>query len=235
MPGVMSWGEMDWLFPDFRDTGLIYHGTRAEHLPAIFREGLQPGVAKDGHGTIYDALYRHRPPSVPDWVDPRRCIFGYMNRKRFPANKCGAIIGIQCIDSVRQRTWFAVSKFCDWIYCPREAGYFDTEARAAYYKQVVEPVCARAYWDMSLSFETNLSIRHDELLNTQQCQELLICLERIDADYLSLQAVTTPGQDPVLRTMYPDLFDEAETRLKQGLPVSEQIKAIEEHAISARR
>ena len=84
---------MDWLFPDFRDTDLIYHGTRLEHLSAIFRDGLRPGVAKDGHGSIYDALWRHRPSSIPDWVDPRRCTFGYVNRRRFTANHHGAATG----------------------------------------------------------------------------------------------------------------------------------------------
>ena len=233
MPGVMSWNDMNWLFPDFRDTGLIYHGTIAENLATIFREGLRPGPATDDHDTIYNALYRHRPPSVPDWVDPRRCIFGGMNRRRFPANHRGAIIGIQGVDSIRRRTWFALSQFSDWLYCPREAGYFDTEARTAYYKEVVEPVCARAYWDMSLSFERNLSIRHDELLTTQGFHELLICLERIDAEHLSLQAVTTPGPDPVLRKTCPGLFHEAETRLKRGQPASEQIKGIEQQSLRA--
>ena len=51
MPGLISWEEMGWLFPDFRDTGLIYHGTRFEHLPGIFREGLRWMMNADRRAT----------------------------------------------------------------------------------------------------------------------------------------------------------------------------------------
>ena len=85
MPGEMNWEDMNWLFTDFTDTGLIYHGTRPENLPGIFADGLVPGKITDPterHETIYEAHYRHRPDWIPRWVDPRHCIFGYTNRRR---------------------------------------------------------------------------------------------------------------------------------------------------------
>lgn len=226
MPGAMTWEEMDWLFPDFGETGLVYHGTRTEYLPSILREGLVPGKPKDGHETIYEALARHRPASVPSWVDPTHCIFGYMNRKRFPANRTQAIIGIRAEDSIITRTWVALSAFSNWLYCPREAGYFDTETRAKFYRRVVEPVCARAYWDMSLSFQENLSVRHDQLLKSQECQELLLCLARIDPDLLSLQALAVPGHDPILREASEALFGEIEAKLRDGQDASPELQAV---------
>ena len=77
MPGVMSWEEMNWLLPDFDETGLIYHGSQPENLISIFQNGLIPRYKspRDGAETIYNAHYRHRPKSIPDWVDPRQCIF----------------------------------------------------------------------------------------------------------------------------------------------------------------
>ena len=41
MPGVMSWVKMNWLLPDFDETGLIYHGSRSENLVSIFQRELQ--------------------------------------------------------------------------------------------------------------------------------------------------------------------------------------------------
>ena len=43
MPGVMSWEEMNWLLPDFEETGLIYHGSQPGNLVSIFRNGLVHG------------------------------------------------------------------------------------------------------------------------------------------------------------------------------------------------
>ena len=75
MPGVMSWEEMNWLLPDFEETGLIYHGSQPGNLVSIFRNGLVHGYngPADGHETIYNAHYRHRPRFIPGWVDPRMC------------------------------------------------------------------------------------------------------------------------------------------------------------------
>ena len=80
----MSREEMNWLLPRFEETGLIYHGSQAENLVSIFRNGLAHGHngPADGHETIYNSHYRHRPRSIPRWVDPRMCTYGYMDRAR---------------------------------------------------------------------------------------------------------------------------------------------------------
>ena len=65
---------------------------------------------RDRHETIYNAHYRYRPKSIPDWVDPRKCIFGYMNRARqggsdgiVDGKVSGVTIGIEVADHVRRR------------------------------------------------------------------------------------------------------------------------------------
>ena len=45
MPGVMTWEEMNWLLPDFDETGLIYHGSQLENLARISRKGSFPNSA----------------------------------------------------------------------------------------------------------------------------------------------------------------------------------------------
>ena len=152
MPGVMSWEEMDWMFPDYADTGLIYHGTSIGSLASILGVGLVPGYRRADYETIYDALYRHRPDHIPDWVDPRICIFGYMNRKRFQSRAGSVVIGCKAGRRIIERTWIGLTDFSNWIYGPEEAGYFDTAELSEYYRNVVEPVCAGAYWRMSMSF-----------------------------------------------------------------------------------
>ena len=70
--GIMTWEEMDWMFPDFEETGLIYHYTRVENLASIFQTGLISRYTKgDDYQTIYEAHYCHRPDHIPDWVNPR--------------------------------------------------------------------------------------------------------------------------------------------------------------------
>jgi hypothetical protein len=245
MPGVMSWEEMNWLFPDFEETGLIYHGTMVENLPSIFRKGLIPGyhpLPDDRHQTIYEALYRHRPAEIPDWVDPRHCLFGYLNKRRFDTIErvrdgvvSQAVLGLQAEPWIGDHTWVGMTAFSDWLYCPQEAGYDDTVERAVYYRTVVEPVCAMAYWRMSLPFRENLRIRHDHLLRTQGYCELLICVEKIPSECLSLQALRvegTNGRREILRGACREVFQQAEVCLRQGKIPSTAFRAISEYASS---
>ena len=78
MPGVMSWEEMNWLLPDFDETGLIYHGSRSENLVSIFQRGLIPRFKEDPteqHHIIYEAHYSHRPIDlcISNGIAPHSC------------------------------------------------------------------------------------------------------------------------------------------------------------------
>ena len=247
MPGVMSWEEMNWLLPDFDETGLIYHGCQPENLLSIFQNGLIPQfkAPKDGAETIYNAHRRHRPESIPDWVDPRKCIFGYMNRARqggFDGIVDGGVnmatIGIETADHITERTWTASFQFSDLVYCPEEAGYFDTEERRAFFENRVEPVSCEAYWKTSLSFDDNLKIRWDHLLTMQKYHELLICTE-IGPELLSLQGFRVKGRNgirEVLRSDLPEVFLKAEEKLRNNAEIVQELKAVTEfcgRAVSA--
>lgn len=239
MPGVMSWEEMNWLLLDFEDTGRIYHGSRPENLLSIFQKGLIPRFRADPterHETIYEAHYKHRPKFIPDWVDPRHCIFGYMNRARqggferiVEGTVNGVVLGISAEDHITERTWIACTRFSDLVYCPKEAGYFDTEEREAYFKDRMEPVSSEAYWKTSLSFSENLKIRLDHLLPMQGHLELLICVEEIRPDLLTLQAFRVSGAAgvrDVLRKDCPEIFQEAEDKLRNHQDISTELEAI---------
>ena len=227
--GLMSWEEMDWMFPDFDETGLIYHYTRVENLASIFQKGLISRYKEgDDYQTIYEAHYHHRPNHIPNWVDPRRCIFGYMNQKRGPTTA----IGIKAEQQIVERTWTALSIFSNWVYGPKEAGYFDTEELSEYYHKVVEPVFCEAYWKLSMSFWKNLRIRHDRLLYNQKYFELLICLEKIEPDLLSLQSLGLEGPDgkiPVLRAECPALFEKLEEKFRHEQDAADELCAISEY------
>ncbi len=247
MPGVMSWEEMNWLLPDFEETGLIYHGSRPEKLVSIFHNGLIPqyNSPRDRHETIYNAHYRYRPKSIPDWVDPRKCIFGYMNRARqggsdgiVDGQVSGVTIGIEVVDHVRRRTWTACTQFSDLVYCPEEAGYLDSKERGVFFKERMEPVACEAYWKTSLSFVGNLKIRLDHLLPMQGHHELLICSE-IDPELLSLQGFRVRGRNgkrEVLRSDLREVFLNAEEKLRNNVGIVQELKAVTEfcgRAVSA--
>ena len=242
MPGVMSWEEMNWLFPDFEETGLIYHGTQPDNLVAIFQTGLIPRIKVDPtekHETIYEAHYRHRPDHIPDWVDPRKCLFGYMNRKRqggFESISDGKVnrvsLGIRAEDRITERTWVACTQFSDLVYCPEETGYFDTDERREYFRNILEPASSEAYWKTSLSFAENLKVRLDHLLPMQAHLELLVCLMEIRPEILTLQAFRvkgTAGLREVLRKECLDVFQEVEDKLRDGRRISSELQAITEY------
>ncbi len=242
MPGVMSWEEMNWLLPDFEETGLIYHGSQPGNLLSIFQTGIIPRFKVDPtekHETIYDAHYRHRPDFIPDWVDPRKCTFGYMNRTRqggfdgiAEGKVNGVTIGISAEDHITERTWVACARFSDMVYCPKEAGYFDTRERGEYFKSILEPTSSEAYWKTSLSFAENLKIRLDHLLPMQADLELLICLEKIRSDLLTLRAFRIKGANGVREILpkdCPDIFHQAEENLRNHQDISDELEAITEY------
>lgn len=239
MPGVMSWEEMNWLLPDFDETGLIYHGSRPENLVSIFQNGLIPGYKRprDRVETIYNAHYRHRPKSIPDWVDPRQCTFGYMNRARqggfdsiVDGKVNGVTIGIEATARVRNRTWTACFLFSDMVYCPEEGGYFDTQERKTFFKEKIEPISCEAYWKTSLSFDENLKIRWDHLFTMQEYHELLICTE-IAPELLSLQGFRVRGTNgirEVLRSDLREVFLNAEEKLQNNAEIAQELKEVAE-------
>ena len=85
MPGVMTWEEMNWLLPDFDETGLIYHGGQLENLARIFQEGLIPQytVVQEMVMALSTILTTGTGPNPfqTGWIRGR-CIFGFMNRAR---------------------------------------------------------------------------------------------------------------------------------------------------------
>lgn len=245
MPGIMSWEDMNWLFPDFGETGLVYHGTGLENLMSIFEKGLIPQFIgqRNGHETIYNALYRHRSKDIPAWVDPRKCIFGYMNRSRqgvlsdiVDGKVESAAIGIELTDDISERTWTACVCFSNMVYCPEEAGYLDTPERSKYFKSIMEPVSCAAYWKTSMPFAENLKIRLDRLLTMQGYHELLICVKRIKPKILSLQSFRVKGENgtrEVLRTELPNMFQDTEEKLRNKQDISAQLNAVSEFCKTA--
>lgn len=230
MPGITPWEDMNWLFPDFEISGLIYHGADPSYLQSIFQKGLIPRFLADPsekHDTIYNTLYKHRAPDIPKWVDPRACLFGYVNRKRQGGTApisdgqiTNVSLGIKAIPQILNDTWVACNRFSDLIYCPQEAGYFDTKAR-------------KAYWKSSLSFEDNLKIRLDHLLPLQNHLELLICVKTIPPDLLTLQSFRVKGSDgtrEILRIECEPIFEVAEKKLRSGTDISAELSATSQHA-----
>ena len=240
MPGMLSWDEMNWLFADFAETGLIYHGTRVGKLQAIFRDGLiargEPDP-EDRHDTIYDALVEFRPSHIPEWVDLRHCIFAMLNRLREEARTVtdpvpvSVVLSFAADEAIASRTWVGNTAFSDWLYCPEEAGWLDTPARAAYYRNAIKPNCGRLYWQACLRFEDNLMIRADELLTTREKSELLVCIDRIPPERLSLQALRVKGDEGAAtlpRREAPDLFGAAEAALRSGGDAQTELAVIAE-------
>lgn len=239
--GIMKWEEMNWLFPDFEETELLYHGADPDALDSIMSEGLVAGYSPDPddcHETIYEAHSRPRPPEIPDWVNPAKCIFGYMNRSRqggshkVPGGQIVQVdLAFPATETIRERTWVCSAQFSDWVYCPQEAGYYDTVERRRFFEDVVEPVCSNAYWRTSLSFNANLKVRHDNLLINQAHIELLICVDRIAPTSLSIEGVRVKGPTRTREATSKDFagqFANLNERLFDSTKRSEALRQIEQ-------
>ena len=231
---------MRWMYPDFEETGLLYHWTDPVRLPSIFTNGLRANHPdhvnpEENYSRIYEVMWKHRPDDVPDWVDPRHCVFAVMNHRRPDDEKAPggkpvvAHVGISVTDEIARRSWVAHTAFADWVYHPEAAGYFDTPERTAFYNDFVEPTCARAYWRTSLSFERNLVVRHDHLQWQVGYVEVLICMDPVPPERLSLESVGVVGQERracVLRSQCADEFARAEARLRRGEEPTEELDRI---------
>ena len=102
----------------------------------------------------------------------------------------------------------------------------------------MEPVACEAYWKTSLSFVDNLKIRLDHLLPMQEYHELLIC-SAIDPELLSLQGFRVQGKNgrrEVLRNDLPEVFLNAEEKLRNNEEIVQELNTVTEfcgRAVSA--
>ena len=101
----------------------------------------------------------------------------------------------------------------------KEAGYFDNPERREYFQETLEPACSEAYWRTSLGFEEHLRVRIDQLLPMQAHLELLICLDHIPSELLSIQAFRLKAGRSireVVRSEIPGIFEEIEDLFREG-------------------
>lgn len=151
------------LFPDYIDTGLVYHIVPITDLKRVLSEGIKYDD-KITYTTKYLEFHKFldelRPDNLPQWVERKKAIFASLN---FDENHCWhshtALLGIKINQN---RCWIANENLANSVY---ESFILKDILRFQYAKKFLEnrgKKLIKDYWDTSLSFVENLRIRKDK-------------------------------------------------------------------------
>lgn len=171
-------------FPDYNETGYIYHMVSISDLKDILENGLKyndKATYENKYSDFHRYIDLYKPKDIPDWVKREYSIYGTMNYpKDYDWHSHSAILGVT-IDT--KRCWVASESLANKIYEPFILKDIDIFKSANdYLSKNGEKMC-KEFWESSLSFTDNLDIRKDK--NKAYDDEILI-LHDIDPDNIKL-------------------------------------------------
>ncbi|MGI6702932.1 MAG: hypothetical protein ACOX42_02705 [Clostridia bacterium] len=150
------------LFPDYSQTGLVYHVISLNDLAKVKTHGISyddKATYQEKYKDYHVFVNRYRPKKIPDWVDRTRAVFASMNFREDHAFHSHSMLLAFSIDP--SRCWVANENRANQLYEPfilhSVEGFYD----ARDYLEGPGRDLIKEYWDTSLSFTDNLSIRRD--------------------------------------------------------------------------
>ncbi|SHH73900.1 hypothetical protein SAMN02745135_01901 [Caloranaerobacter azorensis DSM 13643] len=153
------------LFPDYTDTGLVYHVVPITDLKRI----VSKGIKYDDKAT-YAAKYlefhkfidEFRPDKLPQWVERKKAIFASLNfDENHSWHSHTALLGIKINED---RCWISNENLANSVY---ESFILKDVPNFHYAKLFLEnrgKKLIKDYWDTSLSFIENLKVRKDKTI-----------------------------------------------------------------------
>ncbi|WP_425446377.1 hypothetical protein [Dethiothermospora halolimnae] len=151
------------IFPDYKQTGILYHIAPITDLEKI----LEEGIAYDDKTTYLSKYLRFhkyidsfKPDNVPTWVIRKKALFASMNfEDDHNFHSHSAILGIK-ID--RNRCWVADESLVNQVYEPFILKDIKMFSCSKNYLNKEGKNTLKKYWNTSLSFNENLEIRKDK-------------------------------------------------------------------------
>ncbi|SDZ08861.1 hypothetical protein SAMN05660462_01818 [Proteiniborus ethanoligenes] len=150
-------------FPDFIETEVVYHVACITDLKNI----LKNGIRYDDKATYYNNylefhkyINSFKPKAIPDWVNREKAIFASMN---YPRNhNWHSHTAVLAVKINKRKCWIANENLANMLYEPfilKSIKGF--EVAKEYLDSKGKDVIAQ-YWNTSLSFCDNLSLRRDK-------------------------------------------------------------------------
>lgn len=149
------------IFKDFLQTGYIYHLIDINEYGNIVKNGilLEENCINNKYKVLNDFLDEYKLNNIPNWVKRGTAIFGSMNYgccHNFHSHS--VLLGIR-IDE--ERCWIANEKLANSIYEPLVLSHVDEFSFIKKYIENEGIQIAKKYWNSSLSFKENKTLRVD--------------------------------------------------------------------------
>lgn len=150
------------LFPDYTQTGVVYHIININDYQKIKEEGIKYDskfTYKCKYLDFHKFMDSHKPAHIPRWVDRSKAIFGSMNFKEDHHWHSHSVLLAVKIDP--KRCWVANENMANQVYEPFVLHRLEEFKGAARFLERKGREIIREYWETSLSFEENLKYRRD--------------------------------------------------------------------------
>lgn len=152
------------IFPDYKETGTVYHIVSITDLDYILKNGISYND-KVTYQTKYYEFHRlienEKPLALPHWVVRDRAIFASMN---FPkAHKFHSHSAVLAVKINENRCWIANENCANEVYEPFILQKIAQFSSCSNYLKSEGKKLLKRYWETSLSFKENLEKRMDKV------------------------------------------------------------------------
>ncbi len=150
------------LFPDYEQTGVVYHVAPITDLDKILLEGISyndKNTYKSKYLNFHKYIDSCRPKNVPNWVIREKAIYASLN---FAISHCWhSHTVIMSLQINPDKCWIANENLANEIYEPFILKDIEGYEHAHNYLETVGEDTLELYWKTSLSFNDNLKKRKD--------------------------------------------------------------------------
>ncbi|MFA5523813.1 MAG: hypothetical protein WDA24_05615 [Tissierellales bacterium] len=159
----MKEGEEITLFPNYTETGHVYHIACITDLDSILKNGIKY-KDKSTYRTMYLEFHKFisslKPDSIPAWVRREKAIFASLNYNETHSWHSHTVLLSLKID--RDKCWIANENLANRIYEPFILKDVKSFEEAGNYVNKEGKKAIEDYWTTSLSFSENLIARRDK-------------------------------------------------------------------------
>lgn len=159
----MKEGEHITFFPDYDETGVVYHVACITDLDNILRNGIKYND-KSTYRSMYLDFHKFisslKPDNIPNWIIREKAIFASLNYNR--THSWHSHTAIMSLKIDKNRCWIANENLANRIYEPFILRNVKSFEIANNYINNEGKKAIEEYWNTSLSFNENLIARRDK-------------------------------------------------------------------------
>lgn len=178
------------IFPHYEKTKVVYHLVNINYLQEILDTGISMEGRSNSSGNKYfyfnEFLDQYKSNNIPPWVIRKKAIFASLNFKKDTHwHSHSALLAMKIRED---KCWIANENLANEIYDPFILQDIQQFNQAKKYMEKFGDRRAREYWENSLSFKENLTIKRD--LRENYDEEVMIFHDIAPRDIQCLMIVT---------------------------------------------